>query len=89
VLDGVLANFYSLAKRNAGNFLTERGRQTKAFIYGAFDKLQLNVTLGCSPVTLSPDVAYTSPSSLYHFYVNAIIPAVVRPVATAARARPS
>ncbi|ELR17382.1 5' nucleotidase family protein [Acanthamoeba castellanii str. Neff] len=71
------SNFYSLAKKNAGNFLTERGRKTKNFIYSAFDKLQLNVTLGCSPVTLSPDASYTSSDSLYHFYVNNIVPAVV------------
>jgi hypothetical protein len=73
----ITANFYALAKRSANDFLTPRGRRTKDFIYSAIDKLQLNVTLGCSPLTFSPDTDYADPDSLYHLYVNKIIPSEV------------
>lgn len=50
----------------------------KEFIRTTFNKLQLNDTLGCFPKTLSPDVGYRDPNSLFYFWINTIVPQVVR-----------
>jgi len=71
------SNFYELAKTGAEGFLTRNGRLAKEFIYKTFEMLKLNETLGCSPRTYYPDVDYNNPESLFHFYINQVIPNVV------------
>eukprot|EP00005_Dracoamoeba_jomungandri_P005639 CAMPEP_0174261992 /NCGR_PEP_ID=MMETSP0439-20130205/12709_1 /TAXON_ID=0 /ORGANISM="Stereomyxa ramosa, Strain Chinc5" /LENGTH=495 /DNA_ID=CAMNT_0015346619 /DNA_START=63 /DNA_END=1547 /DNA_ORIENTATION=+ len=69
-----LDNFYDLAQKNASNFLTPSGKELKEFINATYKKLGLGEILGCSNITYSPYSYFSDPDSLYHLYVQYIVP---------------
>jgi len=70
-------NFYKMANKNSENFLTPRGEFLKKFLTDAYNKLGLNKTLGCSPMTYSPYVEYQDKDSLFRLYVEDIVPDMI------------
>eukprot|EP01087_Luapelamoeba_hula_P024611 TRINITY_DN943_c0_g1_i3.p1 TRINITY_DN943_c0_g1~~TRINITY_DN943_c0_g1_i3.p1 ORF type:complete len:533 (-),score=88.76 TRINITY_DN943_c0_g1_i3:19-1617(-) len=67
-------NLYKWAEKKAEDFMTPLGTQVRKFIDTAIAKLQLNDSVGCSPLTFDPNLPINQTASLYNLYVDQIAP---------------
>jgi len=68
-------NFYKLAKKDSSDFMTPEGETIRELLTTLYNKLGLNETLGCSPITYSQYAPLNESNSLFSLYINEILPA--------------